>query len=78
MGKSAVLRLGKATMAFVLTVSLCGCYGEPVSASGVGVSGREGSTCYAGNYVCPMGVPMTRGSTCACPGIGAPSYGIVN
>ncbi len=36
-----------------------------------------GSTCYAGVYVCaaPGNTPVNAG--CSCPGIGAPSYGVV-
>jgi hypothetical protein len=36
-----------------------------------------GSTCYAGVYTCAA-VPQSHvGAVCACPGIGAPSYGSV-
>ncbi len=36
-----------------------------------------GTTCYAGVYTCAA-IPQTHvGSGCSCPGIGAPSYGVV-
>jgi hypothetical protein len=65
--------------AFAVLVSLSGCYGVPGSPTSPALSvGTEGGTCYAGNYVCPLSVPGTRGTTCSCPGLGAPSYGIIN
>jgi hypothetical protein len=36
-----------------------------------------GSTCYAGFYTCPAPYAAHVGTTCACAGIGAPSYGTV-
>lgn len=36
-----------------------------------------GATCYAGVYVCPAPGYTPVGSTCSCPGLGAPSYGTV-
>jgi hypothetical protein len=36
-----------------------------------------GSTCYAGVYVCPAPGSTAIGAGCACPGLGAPSYGVV-
>lgn len=37
-----------------------------------------GATCYAGVYTCSA-LPQSRvGSGCACPGLGAPSYGTVH
>jgi len=36
-----------------------------------------GSTCYAGFYTCPAPYASHVGTTCACSGIGAPSYGTV-
>ncbi len=38
----------------------------------------QGTTCYAGVYVCTMPAPGAVGSPCACPGLGAPSYGTVH
>jgi hypothetical protein len=37
-----------------------------------------GGTCYAGVYVCQAAQSMPVGSQCACPGLGAPSYGTVH
>jgi hypothetical protein len=34
-----------------------------------------GSFCYAGAYTCPASGPV--GAQCACPGLGAPSYGAI-
>ncbi len=36
-----------------------------------------GATCYAGVYACRLPALQPVGSGCACPGIGAPSYGSV-
>lgn len=36
-----------------------------------------GSSCFAGVYQCQLRVSSLVGSECACPGIGAPSYGVV-
>ena len=36
-----------------------------------------GSGCYAGFYQCQLNVSLPIGSQCACPGFGAPSYGVV-
>jgi hypothetical protein len=36
-----------------------------------------GSFCSAGAYQCQLPGPTVVGSSCACPGIGAPSYGVV-
>jgi hypothetical protein len=37
-----------------------------------------GATCYAGVYVCAAPAKSPVGGGCTCPGIGAPSYGVVN
>ena len=36
-----------------------------------------GSTCYAGTYVCRAPAQSRVDSECSCPGLGAPSYGVV-
>ena len=36
-----------------------------------------GSTCYAGVYVCTAPAQTHVGTGCSCPGLGAPSYGVV-
>ena len=33
--------------------------------------------CSAGFYTCALPQPMQVGSGCSCPGLGAPSYGVV-
>ena len=40
--------------------------------------GREyvGTTCSAGNYVCPV-APGPVGAQCSCPALGAPSFGVI-
>ncbi len=37
--------------------------------------GYFASICLAGNYSCPVPANTPPGTTCACPGLGAPSYG---
>ena len=51
-------------------------YGAQVAAPAPGQL-AFGSFCAAGAYQCqlPQGGPV--GSPCACPGIGAPSYGVI-
>ncbi len=36
-----------------------------------------GATCYAGVYTCAAPAQTHVGTGCSCPGIGAPSYGMV-
>ncbi|HTZ69634.1 MAG TPA: hypothetical protein VMB71_03200 [Acetobacteraceae bacterium] len=45
-----------------------------------GVSGpvAYGTTCYAGVYSCQAPAKSPVGGGCTCPGLGAPSYGVVN
>lgn len=40
------------------------------------VVGYVGTTCKAGFYICQV-PPGPIGSQCACPGLGAPSYGLI-
>jgi len=35
-----------------------------------------GATCSAGNYTCPV-APGPLGAQCSCPGLGAPSFGVI-
>jgi hypothetical protein len=37
-----------------------------------------GAICHAGFYTCAAAPQSPVGTGCACPGIGAPSYGVVN
>ena len=39
-------------------------------------SGYAGTTCSAGNYVCQV-PPGPLGAQCSCPGLGAPSFGVI-
>jgi hypothetical protein len=53
---------------------------SPYAAPPVGypaASAPYGSMCYAGPYVCRMQESAPLGSSCTCPGLGAPSYGQV-
>ena len=38
--------------------------------------GYVGTTCSAGAYVCPV-APGPLGAQCSCPGLGAPSFGVI-
>jgi len=49
----------------------------PVTAPPPTAAVPYGSTCFAGVYVCPLARPQPVGSDCSCPGLGAPSYGMV-
>jgi len=55
------------------TSPILGAAGSPAAGQ---VVGYAGTTCKAGFYMCqvPAG-PI--GSQCACPGLGAPSYGLI-
>ena len=68
----------RAAGALALLVSLGGCYGAPAtyqpSYPGTPYSGAQ---CYAGAYVCQLPTPGAIGSTCSCPGLGAPSFGTI-
>ena len=56
-----------------IAASLGGCVGVAAPVPATGLSG----TCYAGAYVCQMPGQAPVGTQCTCPGIGAPSYGVV-
>jgi hypothetical protein len=36
-----------------------------------------GATCYAGAYTCRMPASGPIGTSCSCPGLGAPSFGTI-
>jgi hypothetical protein len=38
--------------------------------------GYFATICMAGNYTCPVPANTPPGTNCACPGVGAPSYGV--
>jgi len=50
--------------------------GAAGTASAGQVVGYVGTTCKAGFYICQV-PPGPLGSQCACPGLGAPSYGTI-
>ena len=50
--------------------------GTPVS-TGAPAQVAYGTYCVAGAYQCQLGQAGPIGSPCACPGIGAPSYGVI-
>ena len=52
-------------------------YGTPVAATGQVPPVAYGSYCQAGVYQCQLAQTGPVGSPCACPGIGAPSYGVI-
>ena len=58
-----------------LLAALTGCVAYVPVAQPVAVS-TTGTQCAAGFYVCPVS-PAPVGSTCSCPGLGAPSFGTV-
>lgn len=59
-----------------LASGLAGCVGQP-AASSPGAASGYGYNCYAGFYMCRLPAQYPVGSTCTCPGLGAPSYGTV-
>ena len=60
-------------VAGVLVLALGGCVAYfPIETA---PAPAYGPTCDAGVYVCPAAGPP--GAPCSCPGIGAPSYGVV-
>lgn len=84
------VRLLRPALALGALLGLAGCYSNPgavgpmpypvaspvLGADGSSVVGYVGTTCGAGFYICQVPA-ATVGSQCACPGLGAPSYGTV-
>lgn len=61
-------------------LALSGC--TPPPAPGVAYAPGPGAAyasanCYAGVYQCVLPAAQQAGTPCACPGLGAPSYGVV-
>ena len=60
-------------------LGLAGCVPPP--APGVALTGTPqayaSANCYAGFYQCVLPAAQQAGTPCACPGLGAPSYGVV-
>ena len=88
---SATLRRGLAALALIALAGCAGApvaygpAGEPIAASipagpystiGAPAPGL-GYQCFAGTYVCPLGAQLPIGTQCSCPGLGAPSFGVV-
>lgn len=67
-----------AAATLVLAASLTGCDAPPPQPVQPIAQGAVpyGSYCSAGFYTCPAQGPI--GSPCACPGLGAPSYGSIH
>ncbi len=74
-------------LALLAVLLLGGCYVAPGAIAPFGggtgtvyVAPREGqyagTTCSAGAYVCQV-APGPLGAQCSCPGLGAPSFGVV-
>ena len=83
-------RLSRPVLALGALIGLAGCYSSPdavgpvpyraaspvLGADGATMVGYVGTTCYAGFYICQV-PPAAVGTECACPGLGAPSYGAI-
>ena len=61
--------------AVLMLALIAGCVGAPTA---VGPPSPYGYTCYAGFYRCNLGAQYPVGTSCQCPGLGAPSYGTVH
>ena len=66
-------------------LALAGCIPVPVPypvgysvavPAGPAATGYVGTTCAAGAYVCAV-PPGPAGAECSCPGLGAPSFGVI-
>ncbi len=55
---------------------LAGCVGAPQAVSAQ--ASPYGYFCSAGFYRCRLAAQYPLGSQCTCPGLGAPSYGVVS
>ena len=60
-------------MPYAPTSPVLGASGTPAAGQ---VVGYAGTTCKAGFYICQVPAGPV-GSQCACPGLGAPSYGLI-
>ena len=88
--RMAALTSLRRAAALAALLPLGGCYVAPGALSPLGVAegpgtvyappprGGEyiGATCSAGNYTCPV-APGPLGAQCSCPGLGAPSFGVI-
>lgn len=69
-----------AILAGTVLLSLCGCTGnaESLDHGATRSTGAMGRQCEAGIYSCTLPRAAALGSRCSCPGLGAPSYGVVH
>ncbi len=57
---------------------LSGCVATASTGPQAGVTPGYGYVCHAGVYMCRLPQQVPQGAQCSCPGLGAPSYGLVN
>ncbi|QNT78977.1 hypothetical protein [Entomobacter blattae] len=72
--------LSALVLAGTVLISLCGCEGDARSLESTPPNRSQGvgRQCEAGIYSCTLPTAATLGSSCSCPGLGAPSYGVVH
>ena len=61
-------------------LAVAGCVPAPAPGTVVGVgapAAYASNNCFAGFYQCVLPASQQAGTPCACPGLGAPSYGVV-
>lgn len=61
----------------MLASALSGCVGQ-AAAGPPPAPNPYGYTCYAGPYICRLPAQYRVGTSCTCPGLGAPSFGTVH
>ena len=69
-----------ACAAGLVLAAVAGCAPAPAPGTVVGVgpaSAYASNNCFAGFYQCVLPAAQQSGTPCACPGLGAPSYGVV-
>lgn len=59
------------------TLALAGCVGVPTAQQPVPGQVVLSQYCYAGFYQCILPQLGQVGTPCTCPGLGAPSYGVI-
>lgn len=70
-------------LATLLAVAACAPVSPYGATLGTPIAGAQpaaaayGTYCLAGAYQCQLGQAGAVGAPCACPGLGAPSYGII-
>ncbi len=63
-------------VAILSALALGGCVAAPPPLPPPGQAYFSGQ-CSAGFYTCVLPVPGQVGTPCSCPGLGAPSYGVI-